>query len=244
MDDDRLERVDELIALAALGELTDDEQRELDGLADNDPMIAAELADALDAAATLHAIDEVEPPSGLKLSVMDAIAAIPQVEPPPDESEVASTAAPVEDLSELRRTRWAPMLAVAAALALLAGVGTIFVGQNSGGDRIADVAAADDAVIRQLNGDLAGTLTVIHSPGEDAIVIDGDGLALLGDDRAFVLWLIDDDGATPVQVFRPDESGDVLVRVDDVDPTDLQLGVTEEGLDGARVPTLPILATA
>lgn len=244
MDDHMTERVDELIALAALGELTDAEQGELDALVDGSPLIAADLAEALDAAATLHAIDEVAPPSGLKLSVMDAIAATPQVEPVPDASEVAAKAAPVADLSGRRRRRWAPMLATAAALALLAGVGTIFIGQDSGDDRFADVVAADDAVTRELGGELAGNLTVIYSPGEDAIVIDGDGLTLSGDDRAYVLWFIDDDGATPVQIFRPDDSGDVLVRVDDVDPTDLRLGITEEGLEGAQVPTLPILATA
>ena len=48
------ERIDDLIALAALGELTDDESRELDHAVQSDPEVAAELAAALEAAAAVQ----------------------------------------------------------------------------------------------------------------------------------------------------------------------------------------------
>ena len=56
------DRLDELIALAALGELTADETTELDTLLATDAEAASELADALDVAATLQSSEPLEPP--------------------------------------------------------------------------------------------------------------------------------------------------------------------------------------
>lgn len=251
MDERPDERVDELIALAALGELSESEEVELDALLANDVGLADEVHGAMEAAAALHGALSEAPPERLKASIVDAIAAAPQapaatswVDEPPAGS------APVVDLAARRRSRWIPALSAAAALVLLAGVGIVFTRGDSVSveDRLVaetqNVVEADDAITRQLEGDLAGTLTVVYSPGEEALVIDGNGLPVLGEDRAFVLWFVGDDSATPIQIFRPDESGDVLVRVDDVDPSDFVLGITEEDAGGAETPTLPILATA
>lgn len=246
------ERIDELIALAALGELTEADERELDSLLAEDQDVRGDVDEALETAAMLLGAVSEAPPATLKSSVLGAIAATPQhpaetswVDEPPE------AASRVADLSEHRkRRRWVPALSAAAALVLLAGVGIVFVRDDSVSvDERArieaeDVVGADDAVSRVLEGQLDGTVTVVYSPGEDALVIDGDGLPVLGDDRAFVLWFVSDDGATPVQTFQPDASGDVLVRVDDVDPTDFVLGITEEDAGGAEKPTLPILASA
>lgn len=250
------ERIDELIALAALGELTDAEEQELDALLAGDDELTSEMDEAMETAAMLHGAVSEAPPVDLRASVLDAIASTPQGSEQDDsesswvdEPPAASTR--VIDLSEQRRRRrWMPAaLSAAAALVLLAGVGIVFVRDDSLSveERAAveaeNVVEADDAVSRTLDGELGGTLTVVYSPGEEAIVIDGDGLPVLGEDRAFVLWFVDDDGATPVQTFQPDASGDVLVRVDDVDPTDFVLGITEEDAGGAETPS-DILASA
>lgn len=251
MDDRTDERINELIALAALGELSETDETELDALLADDVELAGEVDGAMEAAAMLHGALPEAPPERLKASIVDAIAATPQspvanswVDEPP------SGSARVIDLSARRRSRWVPALSAAAALVLLAGVGIVFTRGDSVSvdDQIAaeteNVVEADDAISRELEGELGGTLTVIYSPDEEALVIDGDGLPVLGEDRAFVLWFVGDDSATPVQIFRPDDSGDVLVRVDDVDPTNFVLGVTEEDAAGAETPTLPILASA
>ncbi|MEP1125250.1 MAG: anti-sigma factor [Ilumatobacter sp.] len=268
MNDRTDERIDELIALAALGELTESDEIELDALLSEDVDLVGEVDDAVHTAALLQQAVAEAPPAHLRASVLDAIATTPQITGDggagllsdgigsADEPEVAepvlaepSVGAAVVDLNARRRNRWVPALSAAAAMIMLAGIGIVVVGGDSGsdGDRLAqveNVVGSDDAVARELEGTLAGNVTVVYSPGEEAIVIDASGLPVLGDDRAFVLWFVDDDGATPVQIFQPDASGDVLVRVDDVDPTDFVLGITEEDADGAETPTLPILASA
>lgn len=256
------DRLDELIALATLGELSELEEAELDELLVDDAANAEELDQAMETAATLLAAGAETPPPGLRSSVLDAIAATPQdhsadswVDQPPAASDRVvggqdTESAQVIDLSSRRRRRWASALSAAAAVVLLGGVGIIVTRDDSPSveEQIAAEAAsvidADDAVSRTLEGTLDGTVTVVYSPGEEALVIDGDGLPVLGEDRAFVLWFVDDGGATPVQIFRPDDSGDVLVRVDGVDPTDVVLGITEEDAGGADTPTEPILASA
>lgn len=88
------ERIDDLIALAALGELTADEARELDDAVQADPAVAAELAAALEAAAAVQATVAEEPPPALRASVLDAIAGLPQQAPAgPD---ALGGAAPIE----------------------------------------------------------------------------------------------------------------------------------------------------
>lgn len=249
MNDRNDTRIDELIALAALGELSETDEIELDSLLSDDVDLASEVDGAMEVAAVLHGALPEAPPARLRASVVDAIASTSQR--PSDDRTVdaaAADSAPVIDLSARRRNRWIPALSAAAALMLLAGVGLVFTRDDSVSveDRVAaeaeDVVAAEDAVSRVLEGSLGGTLTVVYSPGESALVIDGDGLPVLGEDRAFVLWLVGDDTATPVQTFRPDASGDVLVRVDDVDPSEFVLNVTEEDAGGAETPTPPILA--
>lgn len=267
------ERIDELIAFAALGELSNDDQLELDALLAEDVELAGESDAAMETAAILQGAHAEAPPAQLKASVLGAIATTSQVAafPRPNaDDQVVSDAvdarggaesAPVVDLAARRRRRLVPILSAAAAVVVFAGVAVVVVGNDSGSgddpiadpiengtvvevDPIDEVVGAGDAVSRDLVGQLDGTLMVVHSSAEDALVIDGDGLEVLGEDREFVLWLVAEDGATRVQGFRPDASGDVRERVDGVDPSDFVLGVTEEQTGGVDQPTLPILASA
>ena len=72
-------RIDDLIALAALGELSEQESAELDAAVAADPAVAAELDEALASAAALQSSPAEPPPPQLKQSVMDAIAGVPQL---------------------------------------------------------------------------------------------------------------------------------------------------------------------
>jgi anti-sigma factor RsiW len=78
MSDDINNRVDELLVLAALGELSEAENDELDGALAADSELADELAAALAIAARLQSIFEIAPPAAMKQSVMAAIRGVAQ----------------------------------------------------------------------------------------------------------------------------------------------------------------------
>ncbi len=245
------DRIDELIALAALGELSAQEQRELDDAARRDATVASELDEALAAAAAVQRPHAEGPPVGLRNSVLAAIASTPQEPVVGAVTELVSGAvqspsAPVVSLdTERARRRFRPMLLAAAAVALFAVGGVVLVATNgdNSSDPIASVIDAPDATTRSLVGEI-DDLTVTYSASEDALVVQGRGLLPLDDATTYQLWLVGDDGATSVGIFRPDADGAVAQRFPDADPTGFVLGVTQEPAGGSESPTLPILASA
>ncbi len=241
------ERIDELIALAVLGELSVEEQRELDLAVAHDAQVAAELDEALATAAALQRRHADVPPAALRRSVLAAIASTPQetAEPTADPVSVGfePPVATVVSMESRRRLRPA-LLAAAAAVALFAVGGVALVsGNDDSSDPIAAVVEADDATIRSLTGEI-DALTVTYSDSEGALVVTGDGVPVLEDSATYQLWLVGPDGATSVGTFRPGPDGAVAERFPDADPTGFVLGVTEEPAGGSESPTLPILASA
>lgn len=240
------DRVDDLIALAALGELSADEQRELDDAAQRDPAVAAELDDALATAASLQRPQAEQPPAALRNSVLAAIASTPQERGVDVQTPAGGRSdSPVVSLeTERARRRFRPVLLAAAAVALFVVGGVVLVATNNQtSDPIAAVVDAPDAVNRSLTGEI-DDLTVTYSPSEDAIVVQGAGVPVLDDNVTYQLWLVGDDGATSVGIFRPDADGSVSERFPESDPTGFVLGVTREPAGGSDSPTLPILASA
>lgn len=258
------DRLDELIALAALGELSADETAELDVLLAADPSAADELADALDVAATLQSSDTLEPPPELRASVLAAIASIEQlpapnetvpggstgVTPPPPSAPpgpVRLDPVPIDPVpidGARRRRRWSAVLAAAAAVVLIA-IGGLFVATRNDGsdDPIAAVLDADDVTTRTLEGSLGTTLEVAYSADEGAMVITGDDVPAVAEDETYQVWMVDESGAQPGGTFRPDAAGHVALRVD-ADPSGFVVGVTLEPSGGSEQPTLPMLASA
>jgi anti-sigma-K factor RskA len=228
------ERIDELIALAALGELSAADERELDAAARDDPSLAAQLGEAIAVAATLQRTAAEQPPVGLRASVLDAIAATPQ-------EQIGATVVPFE---RAHRRLLKPILAAAAAVLLLVAGAVVVTQRDRGPDGILAVIEAPDAVTRVLDGALGGTLLVTYSPSEGAVVVEGQGVPVPAATSTYQLWVIRDDQPTSAGIFRPDDAGVVLARLDDVDPTSATLGVTEEPAGGSESPTPPILATA
>ena len=243
------ERIDELITLATLGEISDVEQRELDAAAHLDPQVRSELDDALEAAAAMQSMHAEEAPAGLRSSVLAAIASTPQepsIEPTPFvDTMPASPVPPLVSLdAERRRRRLSPKLLAAAAAVLFVVGGGVFVATNDAGtDPIAAVVDAPDASSRTLEG-VIPSLTVVYSQEEDAVVVTGADVPLLDDASTYQLWLVGDGSATSVGIFRPASDGTVSARFDGADPSDFVLGVTREPAGGSDAPTLPILAAA
>lgn len=251
------DRTDHLIALAVTGEITQHEQAELDELLDADVELLTEMDRALETAVIVQSATAELPPAHLRDLVMGAIAETPQVRRPMStveaqpETESESAVAPVIDMASRRRNRWVQALSAAAAVVLLAGVGVVALVGDSPSEQ-EDLAAqaqvvmsANDAVTRQLRGSLEGQISIVYSADEAAIAIEGDGLPVLDDSKEFALWLVHEDGADLVSTFRPDEAGDVLLRVDGVDPSEYVVGLTQEDVAGFdQTPTLPIIASA
>ena len=250
------DRIDELIALAALGELSPDEQVELDLAAADDAEITAELDAALTAAAALQRTHSEPPPPSLRNSVLVAIASTPQDDTSDARShhtdEPATAPQPpmppptmVTSLESHRtRLRLKPALLAAAAVALFAVGGVVIMATTDDtSDPIAAVVDAPDATSRSLSGEIAN-LTVVYSASEGALVIEGEAIPVLDNTVTYQLWLVGDDAATSVGVFRPNADGTVSERFADADPTNFVLGVTREPAGGSDSPTLPILASA
>ncbi len=235
------DRIDDLIALAALGELSEPERRELDEAAANDPLVADDLDEALAAAAGLQRRLAEDPSPALRASVLASIASTPQ-EPPahrPAEAPVVS----LDDERQRRRIRPAIFAAAAVVALFVAGGVVLFASDDGASDPIAAVVEAPDATLRTLDGEI-DTLTVVYSASEQALVVEGVGVPVLDDAATYQLWLVGDDGATSVGIFRPDPDGTVSERFADADPTGFVLGVTEEPAGGSESPTLPILASS
>ena len=253
------DRLDELIALAALGELTAEETAELDALLAADPAAADELAAALDAAATLQSSEPLEPPPALRASVLASIASIEQL-PARDETRPDRSATPPPpptvpadpvSLGEARRRRRPVAWLAAAAAVVLIAAGGVYVatrnddssGETASDDPIVAVLDADDVTTRTLEGSLGTTLELAYSADEGAMVVTGDDVPAVADDETYQLWMVDESGSVPAATFRPDDSGHVAVRVDG-DPSGFVVGVTLEPSGGSEQPTLPILASA
>lgn len=229
------ERIDELIALAALGELSPDEERELDAVCRADAAVAAELDDALATAAVLQRAHDEQLPAGLRANVMAAIASEPQ-----DAPENEPVALDVARTRRRRRSSW--LLAAAAVIVFVVGA---FVVANdvAAPDGVAAVLDAADAEQHNVSGEL-GTLVVTYSPSEEAMVVAGDGIVSVAENMTYQVWFEQEGTMVPSGLFRPDEEGHVeeLITVDA--GTGESINVTAEPAGGSATPTLPVLATS
>lgn len=236
------QRIDELIALAALGELTEAEARELDAAIANDVEASAELSADLSTAAAIQQIHREDPPASLKADVLGAIAGTAQ-EQPADADLVVPP--PVVLLDQRRRSRFMPALAAAAAVAVLVGGFVAVQNRGSNTDEIEAIIESADAQSRFLEGELGVAFEAVYSPSRGSLVLEGRNVPILGASATYELWVLQDNGvAVSAGIFRPDDEGTVRVLFADVDPTGFGLGVTQEPAGGSDVPTLPILATA
>jgi anti-sigma-K factor RskA len=259
--DDRMDdRISELIALAALGEITAEEEAELDALLEDDPALVRELDADLDVAAFLQSALAEQPPAHLKSAVSAAIDALgdsSSTAEPPDPAEdpavrstidtpnsVVDFAAGRDSRTARRSTSWQLFAAAAAVVTLVVG-GVLVAGRGAGEVSSFDaIVQADDGERRSLSGELDGTLDVVFSPSQGAFALDGEGVPTLSETETYQVWFVDDDGPRSVGLFRPDDAGRVEIVFEDFDPSEVVVGVTIEPAGGSDAPTLPIVASA
>ena len=246
MGDDQLR---ELLALEAVGALSETERAELDAAIEDRPDLRAELESLRGAAATMADAVSEPPPSGLRARVLDSIATTPQEPPLPSAAPEVTPepVAPVVPITAARRHRWARWGAVAAAAAA-AVIAVLVVSPWSGdstADQVAAVVNASDARTIELTGELTG-LRLVHSSSVGNSVLEGQAIVVPEGTDVYELWRIA--GSTPeavVREFRPNDDGTVSVLMTGVDPSDDVFAVTVEPEGGSDQPTSqPVAMTA
>lgn len=259
----------ELMALAAVGALSEHERSELDRALASRPDLVAEFAGLQDTAATLaHAAAEV-PPAALRAGVLATIRGVSQETAPmmsATPSEVAvdeagapsspathsgplPSAAPTGDVVSItsgRRRRWLTGAAAVAAVAA-AAVGVLVIAPFDDGEddlQVSQVVESENAVVIELSGELSG-LQVVHSPEHRAMALVGDDVPPPDGDMVYELWLIDGPTPTPLHIFRPDGEGDVeMLTPEMMPPPGAAFAVTVEPPGGSDQPTGDVVASS
>jgi len=218
----------EEIGAYLLGALTDLEQQAFE----RHVMGCAECRDELErlrpaADALPRSVEQVEPPPGLKTSLMEVV-----------ESEARERAgAPAARRRAPRRLRlpslagFRPALVAAAlALGLVAGFG---VAQLGGGDDARTVAATVD---QGRLPDASGSLS-IQGDGEDGAILTVQGMPPAGGKQVYQAWVERDGMVEPQPTFEVGGDGGGAVAVpDDLSGAEAIL-VTREARGGARAPS-------
>lgn len=254
-DDDA---VRELMALEAVGALDAAERTDLEAALAERPDLRPELDLLRQSAAAMADAMREEPPVRLRGSVLAAIATTAQLpattadRPETSEPRARTPAPPTAPVAPVvpigRRRRWFPIAAAAAALiGIAAGAVIAFVMDDDVGpsDRIAAVLDDAGATTIQMPGELPG-LSIVYSPDEQAAVLTADDLPVPEGERVYQLWAIrGSDPPEPVDIFRPNEDGEVQLLLEGIDPASAVWAVTREPPGGSAAPTPPILnATA
>jgi anti-sigma-K factor RskA len=204
-----------------LGALTDVEREAFERHLAGCPDCRDEVERLRPAAAALpRSVEQVEPPPGLKSSLMEVVER--------EARERSGTPAP------RRRTRWLPRLAfprpllvgVALALGLLAG---IVVADE---DPRTEVASVDE---RRLPG--ASARLQIQGDGEDGAIMSLQGMRQLELGRVYQAWVERDGEIVPAPTFEVGSDGRGAVAIPD-DLSDAEaVMVTRERRGGAQAPS-------
>jgi len=196
-----------LIALAAAGELDDDDRAEVERLIAGRPALVAEYRD-LRATASIPRAGGDRDASG---DGEGAGVAEPVADAPPPAASVPPPAA-------ARRPRrvpgwWLPVVCALGAGAIVI-VAAVLVRKDSDdsppANRADEVLDDPDHAVLPFGGDLSG-LSLIVSADADAAVLSGSGIAAPEGSDVYVLWLDHDGETTRLHEFRPDDSGVVDV---------------------------------
>jgi hypothetical protein len=175
-----------------------------------------------------RSVEQVEPPPGLKTSLMEVV-----------ESEARErTAAPAPRRRSPRRIRLPSLaglrpalVAAALALGLVAGFGAAQLA--GGGDDARTVAATvDDSRLPDASGSLR-----IQGDGEDGAILSVHGMPPPGGDRVYQAWVQRGGTMVPQPTFEVGADGGGAVAVpDDLSGAEAIL-VTREARGGARTPS-------
>jgi anti-sigma-K factor RskA len=204
---------------------------------------AQEIAGLREATARLATATAVSPPPGLKERVMAAAAATRQ-QPPAERGAVVRTLT-----WRSRRGRLA--MAVAAVAAVVVTGAAVVLGASNGsmrgqlsraqasGQQIAAVLTARDATMMTGTVTGGGTVTIVMSHAERALVFTAADLHPLSASRGYELWLIGPAGDRPVTML-PSTTMTGPVVASGLRPGD-HLALTAEPAGGTARPTTPMM---
>jgi anti-sigma-K factor RskA len=225
--------------LYATDALTPDERARYEEHLATCPDCRDEVAGFHDTTALLAAATAASPPPDVRAKVLAQIAATRQDPPAPD------TVVPFARPTRARVPRW--LLAAAALVLVLGGIGIVLAGRDTGAteaEQVAAVLARADARIITLKGEDRAPLKLVWSPSRGEGALLADDLAAIDDTETYELWAIADGEPAAVTLFRPDERGVVRSHF----ATDLRgvdaVGVTVEPAGGSDAPTTPILLSS
>ena len=230
------ERVEELIAVRALGGLDggDAEVLEAEMASHGSPCeecrrLEAEYDEV--AGRLAFALDPEPVPAGLEDATVErAVSA--------GEGEPLRVTSPSE-LRKARRRNGAgipirPLVAVAASIVLFAGglaIGTLVTGGNG-------TEIPSDARVVAFQGEPGtGTLSVAFTPGESGVYVLGADIAALPADQAYQIWMIEGETPIPGPCLSPEADGSLVAFVDaELGTTDV-MAVTVEPETCSTAPT-------
>ncbi|MFC7375832.1 MULTISPECIES: anti-sigma factor domain-containing protein [unclassified Brachybacterium] len=223
-----------------------------------DPDAAAEAGSFEETAGELaRGLDPIAPRPELKDAVMGRIARTRQLPPPagtrpagdatdPDSHDPAVVPAD-RYRSSVRRTRW---LAVAAALLLVTSVaGFGLWGSERAAEQearatieameeehemMSTIMAADDASHVTLPADPGGSLSLMYSRQQGAMLIEASDLPRPPEGSAYQVWLVDPAGYHSAGMIT--EPDDTVMMHGEV-PSSAELGLTLEPMTGSDQPT-------
>lgn len=189
----------------------------------------AEVDSLRETAAVLGAGDLVEPPAAVRDQVLAGIERIRPLPPQP-------TGATVTTL----RSRMPLLLAVAAAVVLLLGVGVAWLqpwGEDTRPPTAAEriLAAADAQSVEKAFPD-GSTATIVVSRSEGRALIRTTDMALAPDGKAYELWLQTPAGAMVPAGLMPDDPDTTYVLDGDASEA-TGVGITVEPDGGSPQPT-------
>ena len=195
----------------------------------------AEVAELRETAALLAETVAVPPPASLRDSVLAGISQVRPLAP-----EVVASPSLHRDGPAARRRRWVPLL-VAAAVALVVGVGALVTQPWAPSDDVERLTAAEQVLqapdAEQVSVDLgeAGRATVTRSKSHDRAVITTEDMVAAPAGKDYELWFISGDEVVSAGLM-PD-APDQTVVLDGSAGGAAAVGITVEPDGGSKQPT-------
>jgi hypothetical protein len=222
-----------LSGLYALDALEEPDRVRFEGHLRRCPACTQEVAELRATATRLGRATAALPPPNLKTAVMAEVGLTRQEAPR------------VGRLPRPSRLTRALALAAAAVVALVIGLLSFRLvdaqHELDQSEQVAEVLTSPDATTTRLTGEAGITAVVAGSPSLGRTVVALDGLAPVGDDQAYALWLIDAEGPEPMGLVRPDGHRRAVAMIDANLSQYGAFGLTVERRAGSPVPTGPLL---